>query len=66
MPRSKIHRPSYVTDEHLEYLDELQESAVINMYGSGKYLEAGFSVTRNQAKEIVQYWMNSYDERNEI
>jgi len=64
MSESKIHRPSYVTDEHLDYLDELQESAVTNMYGSASYLEAEFKMKRNHAKETVLYWMHSYDERH--
>ena len=38
----KVERPDIVTDEHLEYLDDLRESGVTNMFGAGSYLEDNF------------------------
>lgn len=48
-----VERPAIVTDEHLEYLDELRESGVTNMYGAGPYLVREFGVTRNESHEIL-------------
>jgi hypothetical protein len=58
------HRPAYVKDEHLKHLDELSESGVMNMYGSGRNLQLEFGLTKSEAKETVLYWMDSFNERN--
>lgn len=42
------------------YLDELRESGVTNMYGAGKYLENEFSLTKNEAKDLLLDWMKSF------
>ena len=59
-----IERPEIVTDEHLEYLDELRESGVTNMYGSPGFIDERFQVTKQVANEIVGYWMKSFGERH--
>lgn len=64
MPEKKTHRPSYVEDKHIEYLDGLRESGAINMWGAGAYLAREFSIDENQAAEIFFYWKNSFAERN--
>ncbi len=53
-------RPKNVTDEHLEYLDGLRESGATNMYGASPYVEEEFGVDRNEAHEILGYWMGSF------
>lgn len=61
----KVHvRPDCVTDEHLEYLDELRESGVTNMFGAGGYLVREFPLTREQARTVLSYWMDSFDARH--
>ena len=59
-----IEKPEIVEEEHLEYLDELRESGVTNMLGSGPYLESTFSITKDEARVIAFYWMKSFGERN--
>jgi len=59
-----VTRPTIVTDVHLVYLDKLQKSGKTNMYGAGAYVEARFGLDRHDAKEIVLYWMASYEERH--
>lgn len=58
-------RPKIVTDEHLKYLDNLRESGVTNMYGAGQYLSAEFSELSEwrNAKTVLRYWMESFEER---
>lgn len=53
-------RPEIVTDEHLEYLDDLRDSGVTNMYGAPAYVEEEFDVDSRDSKTIVQYWMDSF------
>jgi len=55
-----MERPTFVTDEHLEYLDALRESGDTNMFGATPYLEAEFGVVHPVAKEILVYWMKSF------
>jgi hypothetical protein len=57
-------RPDFVTDEHLEYLDELRQSGDTNMFGAGAYLEDDFGLDRRKARAIVSYWMQSFSERH--
>lgn len=59
-----VERPDIVSDGYLKYLDDLQESSVTNMHGAGSYLTGRFSLSRNEAREVLQYWMDSYEERH--
>lgn len=65
-----IERPKIVTNEHLEYLNNLfkqlcilRESGVTNMYGAGEYIEREFSTNRKDSSIILTYWMKSFEER---
>ena len=51
---------SLVTDEHLEYLDDLRNSGETNMFGAGKYVERKFALGRREARTILSYWMESF------
>ena len=53
-------RPEFVEDEHLEYLDELRESGITNMFGSAPYLQEAFDLDRHTARDIVAYWMGTF------
>lgn len=52
--------PHCWTPEIAEYLDQLKESAVTNMLGSGRYLEMEFGLTRFQAKDCAKYYCFHY------
>jgi hypothetical protein len=58
-------RPEFVTDEHLEYLDELRESGVTNMYGATSFLMEDFPLTRQEALDTLGYWMHTFSERHQ-
>ena len=58
-----IGRPEIVEDEHLTYLDKLRDSGVTNMYGAGSYLTGRFALSRNNARIVLAYWMESFEER---
>tara|TARA_R110002020_G_scaffold103752_8_gene243145 strand:- start:5710 stop:5865 length:156 start_codon:yes stop_codon:yes gene_type:complete len=46
--------------EYFDYLDELRESGVTNMFGAAEYLEGEFGVDRKEARNILQKWMNNF------
>ncbi len=56
-------RPEIVTDELLDYLDDLRDSGVTNMFGAGAYLEAEFDMTQRDARTVLFYWMRTFGER---
>jgi len=57
-------RPDYVTDEHLEYLDELRESGITNMYGARAYLLNEFDDLQDKvAGDILVYWMKTFGKK---
>lgn len=58
-------RPEVATDDVLEYLDELRESGVTNMFGAGPYIEATFGYDRKEAKDALLYWMHTFSERHQ-
>jgi len=53
-------RPKFVTDEHLEYLDDLRESGETNMFGAGLYLVDEFEMDKRTAREVLSYWMSTF------
>lgn len=58
-------RPSFVTDEHLEYLDELRASGDTNMFGARPYLMSEFpALGPDKAGKVLSYWMKSFGERH--
>lgn len=56
-------RPESVIEEHLSYLDELRESGVTNMYGAAAYLVREFFLTRDEAGDVLSYWMKTFSKR---
>lgn len=73
-------RPECVTEAHLEFLDDLRESGVTNMFGAAPFLDNNFPELREgddsfrassvhrpsskKAHEILQYWMDSFGNPN--
>ena len=53
-------RPKIVTNEHLEYLDELRESGITNMLGAPAYLKRSFGIDDKTASDIFSYWKDSF------
>jgi hypothetical protein len=56
----KCERPKIVKNEHLEYLDELRESGVTNMFGAGGYLVDEFGLKAKDARIVLVYWMETF------
>ena len=49
----------------LEYLDDLRESRVTNMFGATPYLQEMFpELSKKEAKKVLVYWMKTFSERH--
>ena len=59
-----IERPEIVEDEHLDYLDEIRESGIVNMFGARPYLMNAFEMSDDDARTILLYWMKTFGERH--
>jgi hypothetical protein len=57
-------KPEIVTEEHLQYLDELRESGETNMYGARPYLIQEFGLSKDDAATVLSYWMKTFGERH--
>jgi hypothetical protein len=47
--------------EYYEYLEDLRQSGVTNMFGASPYLQEDFGLDRREAKNILLSWMTHYD-----
>ena len=47
-------------EEYFDYLDNLRESGVTNMFGAAPYLQEAFDLTKIEAREILKEWMENY------
>lgn len=47
---------------HLDYLDKLRKSGITNMFAAEPYLIREFSLSTQEVREILIYWMNNFDE----
>jgi hypothetical protein len=45
-----------------EYLNDLRDSGVTNMFGASPYLVDEFGLSKNEARKILMAWMNSFNE----
>lgn len=52
------------TQEHLEYLDDLRQSGVVNMFGAGAYLQRDWDLSRTEAHEVLKQWMDTFATRH--
>ena len=53
------------TQEMLEFLDQLRESGVVNMFGAAPDLVDEFDLTKREARAVLGEWMRTFGERHE-
>lgn len=57
----KNERAKWIEEEHLEFLDDLRESGVTNMFGARSYIIEKFeTLTQEQASSLLTYWMKTF------
>lgn len=49
-------------EEYAKYLFSLQASESINMFGAAPYLELKFDLSKQQAKEVLLYWLENWED----
>lgn len=49
-------------EEYFEYLVELRDSGVTNMFGATPYLVAEFDLDESEARDVLSAWMKSFSE----
>lgn len=54
-----------ITNEQIQFLDELRDSGIVNMFGASSYIQDEFGVPRHDATRILNHWMETYSERHE-
>ena len=59
---SKTAEKSVLTADHKEFLDDLRESGVTNMFGASSYIVEEFGVSKQEARAILSAWMASFGE----
>lgn len=48
--------------EYFQYLDDLRESGITNMFGAGSYIMREFpNLSKYEAKDIILSWMKTFD-----
>ena len=47
--------------EYFDYLVELRDSGVTNMWGAAPYLEQEFGLSRQEARDVLIAWIESFD-----
>ena len=47
--------------EHYKFLVKLRNSGTTNMFGATPYLEDAFNMSRQEAKNALLGWMESFD-----
>lgn len=56
----EVERPEVVTEEHLQFLDGLREEGYVNMFAAGPYLQEEFSLSKEEARDTLVYWMRTF------
>jgi len=51
-------------DDVFDYLDDLRDSGVTNMFGAGPYLEKAFDLNKKEARFLLTEWMRTFSERH--
>lgn len=59
-----IQRPEGCTDEMLNFLDDLRESGITNMFGAAPYLAREYGISKAEARSVLSYWMQTFSERS--
>jgi hypothetical protein len=50
-------------EEMFEYLVDLRDSGVVNMWGASPFLEDRFNLTRQEANKVLVAWIDSLDKK---
>ena len=49
-----------IDQKYIDYLNNLRESGITNMYGAGEYLMDTFDLPKAEARKILANWMSNF------
>ncbi len=49
--------------DYFQFLDNLKESGIANMFGATPYLEKAFDLDKKEAQKILIEWMEQYTDK---
>ena len=52
-----------MSEQYTQFLDELRDSGITNMYGAAPYLQEAFGLDKIEARMILIDWMENYGKR---
>lgn len=58
VPNGEFPSVSINEEDALDYLNELRDSGEVNMLGAGAYLQRDLGLNRNEAKQVVMWWIS--------
>jgi hypothetical protein len=62
-----LKKPDYVTDEHLDFLDELMASGMMTSFKVTQILMHRFpKLSFDQVSNILTYWIYTYNYRHDL
>ena len=47
--------------EMFDYLNDLRDSGITNMYGASPYIEEQFEIEEPKARKVLSKWMNNFN-----
>ena len=56
----------YKNQEYFEYLDDLRDSGLTNMYRAVGFLMGKYGIDKNESRVILRDWMQTFEERHEV
>lgn len=52
------------TQDVFNWLDNLRESGITNMFGAGPYIEQAWGLSREDANGFLSAWIKTFEERH--
>ena len=66
MPEEQAVAPEFYTQEHKDFLDNLRESGVTNMFGAAPYVQDMFpELSKSEAKSVLIHWMKTFGKEDD-
>ena len=52
-----------MNEQYTQFLDDLRDSGVTNMFGAAPYLQREFGLDPRDARDVLLDWMENYGKR---
>jgi hypothetical protein len=55
-----MNKPKFISETHLQYLDNLYEQKHIKISAASAYIEKEFEMESQDARKVLLYWISTY------